>query len=122
VSGNWSVVTGMSISCKKLRRGAGCSRLLAAWRIIGVVLAVGVLAKLFSVLTGNERNRDITPIEVLDRAPLRRSCTVLFVPPGGVSVVIPIAGEICSSPQHALLTLSLRQVSNGRAKKKGDLP
>jgi hypothetical protein len=28
------------------------SWLLAAWRIIGVVVAVGALAKLFSVLTG----------------------------------------------------------------------
>ncbi len=29
------------------------SRLLTAWRIIGVVVAVGSLAKLFSVLTGH---------------------------------------------------------------------
>jgi hypothetical protein len=31
--------------------GLSTSRLLAAWRIIGVVLAIGALGKLFSVLT-----------------------------------------------------------------------
>lgn len=48
-------VAAFPVAVARLLRGKGDlpSRLLTVWRIIGVVVAVGSLAKLLSVLTGH---------------------------------------------------------------------